>query len=272
MTAGMPGSPRCSKAMSWRIRCGNGARNGARLQRRWCPMTRPRAPVPRRLICRSGMTITRLAPSRARRGRLLRLTAGEDQGAEPPRSRPRPPRHAARRGSLIHKLLERLPDVAEAERTEAARRWLERQAGDLDSALREEMVAAALGVLGHPDFGPLFSSAGAGRGCRWPRRSMAWSWPAPPIGCLIEEGRITVVDFKTTRRPPAKASGIPAGTLRQMAAYVAALEVIYPGREVRAGVLYTHAPALFELVPEALRHHKIALQGPQQSLLPPDIE
>ena len=201
---------------------------------------------------------------------LAPSTAGEDQGAEPPLP-PEAARHAARRGSLIHKLLERLPDVAEAERTEAARRWLERQAGDLDSALREEMVAAALGVLGHPDFGPLFS-----------RQALAEVPLAATVDgvvvagtadrLLIEEGRITVVDFKTTRRPPAKASGIPAGTLRQMAAYVAALEVIYPGREVRAGVLYTHAPALFELVPEALRHHKIALQGPQQSLLPPDIE
>jgi ATP-dependent helicase/nuclease subunit A len=57
-----------------------------------------------------------------------------------------------------------------------------------------------------------------------------------------------------------------------MAAYVAALEAIHPGREVRAGVLYTHAPVLFELPPETLAPHKNALQTPQQSLLLPDIE
>ena len=76
-----------------------------------------------------------------------------------------------------------------------------------------------------------------------------------------------MVRFQDHPPPACQGFRIPAGTLRQMAAYVAALEVIYPGREVRAGVLYTHAPALFELVPEALRHHRIALQGPQQSLL-----
>jgi len=72
---------------------------------------------------------------------------------------------------------------------------------------------------------------------------------------LVEESRITVVDFKTTRRPPETADEIPAATLKQMAAYVAALEVIYPSRDVRAGVLYTHAPQLFEIAPETLAPH-----------------
>ena len=89
---------------------------------------------------------------------------------------------------------------------------------------------------------------------------------------LIEDTRITVIDFKTTRRPPASAEAIPLSTLRQMAAYVAALEAIYPGREVRAGVLYTHAPALFDLPDETLGLHKNALQTAQQSLPFPDIE
>ena len=46
--------------------------------------------------------------------------------------------------------------------------------------------------------------------------------------------RVTVVDFKTARRPPASLAEVPEATLRQMAAYVAALEAIYPGRAVRA--------------------------------------
>jgi ATP-dependent helicase/nuclease subunit A len=37
-----------------------------------------------------------------------------------------------------------------------------------------------------------------------------------------------------------------------MAAYVAALRTIYPGRRVTAGLLYTHAPALFALDEDAL--------------------
>ena len=70
---------------------------------------------------------------------LAPSSAGEDGGAAPPLP-PEAARHAARRGSLIHTLLERLPDVAEADREAAARGWLERQASDLDAADRKSVV------------------------------------------------------------------------------------------------------------------------------------
>jgi ATP-dependent helicase/nuclease subunit A len=201
---------------------------------------------------------------------LAPSAAGEDSGAEPPLP-PGAARHAARRGSLIHTLLERLPDVPPAERAVAARRWLERQAGDLAPELRDDMLASALSVIEHPDFAAIFSGdALAEVPLAATVEGVVVAGTADRL--LIEEHRITVVDFKTTRRPPASADDVPMATLRQMAAYVAALEVIYPGREVRAGLLYTHAPVLFELTPQVLGLHKNALQAPQQSLLPPDIE
>ncbi len=201
---------------------------------------------------------------------LAPSNAGEDAGGEPPLP-PAAARNAARRGSLIHRLLERLPDVPLAGRADAAQRWLQRQAGDLTLAARQDMLTAATGVLDHPGFAALFSP-----------QALAEVPLAATIGgvvvagtvdrLLIEDARITVVDFKTTRRPPASADAIPAATLRQMAAYVAALEAIYPGREVRAGVLYTHAPMLFDLEPETLDHHKSGLQAAQQSYVPLAIE
>ena len=201
---------------------------------------------------------------------LAPSSAGEEAGAAPPLP-PEAARHAARRGILIHKLLERLPDVDPVDREVAARSWLERQASDLDAALRDEVVGAALTVLDHPGFAALFSP-----------RALAEVPLAATVGgvvvagtadrLLIEEARITVVDFKTTRRPPADATDIPLATIRQMAAYVAALQTIYPDREVRAALLYTHAPALLELAPEVLALHKNALQAAQQSYSLPDIE
>jgi len=201
---------------------------------------------------------------------LAPSSAGEDSGAEPPLP-PGASRHAARRGSLIHKLLERLPDVPEAERADAARRWLERQAVDLAPELREDMLAAALGVLAHGDFAAIFSSSALAEvPLAATVEGVVVAGTADRL--LIEDTRVTVVDFKTTVRPPASPDAIPISTLRQMAAYVAVLAAIYPGREVRAGVLYTHAPALFDLSPAVLAQHKHALQDVQQSYLPPDIE
>jgi ATP-dependent helicase/nuclease subunit A len=201
---------------------------------------------------------------------LAPSAAGEEAGAEPPLP-PEAARDAARRGSLIHKLLERLPDVPAEGRNEAAQRWLERQAGDLAQPARYEMLAAALGVLDHPGFAAIFSAEAL---AEVPFAAIVDGVVVAGTAdrLLIEEHGITVVDFKTTRRPPASAAEIPLATLRQMAAYVAALEAIYPDREVRAGVLYTHAPVLFELASDGLAAHKNALQSTQQSLPVPDIE
>jgi ATP-dependent helicase/nuclease subunit A len=201
---------------------------------------------------------------------LAPSSAGEDRGGDPPLPADAV-RHAARRGNLIHALLERLPDLPGPARIGAAQTWLARQAGEFDAASRAEVLSAALTVLDHPAFGAIFSE-----------RALAEVPLAATVGgvviagtvdrLLIEETRITVVDFKTTRRPPARAADIPAATLRQMAAYVAALKVIYPGCEVCAGLLYTHAPVLFDIAPETLTSHNNALPAAQQSLRLPAIE
>ncbi|MEM9309969.1 MAG: double-strand break repair helicase AddA [Pseudomonadota bacterium] len=193
--------------------------------------------------------------------------AGEEQGAEPPLEgfEDSPQRRSAmRRGVLIHRLLERLPDIAPPDRREAAERWLNRQASDLDPVMREAMLDQALDVLETPDFDALF---GPGALAETPlSATVNGTVIAGTIDrMIITPERITVVDFKTTRRPPQSVEAVPDATLRQMAAYVAALEAIYPGRLVRAGVLYTQAPQLFELPAALLDPHKDHLGGAQQS-------
>ena len=201
---------------------------------------------------------------------LAPSAAGEDRAADPPLA-PELAKTAARRGSLIHKLLERLPEVAEGDRQSAGAAWLARQAADLPDEARAEMLASALAVLAHPDFAAIFAA-----------QALAEVPLAATIGGIVVAGTadrllvtpqdVLVVDFKTTRRPPASSDAIPLATQRQMAAYVAALEAIYPGRPVRAGVLYTHAPALLVIPPAIIAAHKQGLDAPQQSYLPPELE
>jgi len=192
--------------------------------------------------------------------------AGEERGADPPLSAGpgEAGTLAARRGILIHRLLERLPDLPPDQREDAALWWLERQAGDLDEAVRAEMLEQALAVLVDPGFASIFAPG-----------ALAEVPLAATIGgivvagtadrLLVERDRVTVVDFKTTRRPPADLGDVPAVALRQMAAYAAALEAIYPGREVRAALLYTHGPVLIEVPAETLAAHKRGLVEAQES-------
>ncbi|WP_232842963.1 double-strand break repair helicase AddA [Allopontixanthobacter confluentis] len=193
---------------------------------------------------------------------LAPSSAGSEQAADPPLP-PDMAREAARRGVLIHSLLERLPDVDPAARENAAMAWLLRQAPELADAARQEIYAAASGVLCVPEFAEIFSPA-----------ALAEVPLAATVGgqviagtadrLLVTRDVVTVVDFKTARRPPAGLDEVPELTLRQMGAYAAALGEIYPGRRVEAAILYTQTPLLVPLSPEILGRYKPQLSGAQE--------
>ncbi|WP_299192227.1 double-strand break repair helicase AddA [uncultured Erythrobacter sp.] len=205
-----------------------------------------------------------LAPSRA----------GEELGADPPLASTGTgdaAQNAAARGVLIHRLLEQLPDVALGEREQVASRWLERQAGDLDPSARSEMIDSALAVLSEPEFAAIFSpDALAEVPLSATVDGLVVAGTADRL--LVTDDAVTVVDFKTTRRPPETLDQVPASTLRQMAAYAAALAAIYPGKTIRAAILYTHAPRLIDIPQVTLAAHKDRLGQAQESYTPLHIE
>jgi ATP-dependent helicase/nuclease subunit A len=75
----------------------------------------------------------------------------------------------------------------------------------------------------------------------------------------VSDSRIRFVDFKTNRRAPASLADAPPSHLRQIAAYAAALAVIFPGRAVEAALLYTAGPTLLPLDAETLARLKPGL-------------
>ncbi len=186
---------------------------------------------------------------------------GQDDSADPPFA-PGSDSAAARRGVLLHRLLERLPEIEPAAREAAALAWLARAGGEFTAPARAELVKSAITVLAHPGWAALFAPG-----------SLAEVPIAATVGdqvvagtidrLLITEQAIRLVDFKTARRPPASLDAVPVAILRQMAAYVAALEVTYPGRSVQAAVLYTQVPMLLELPAALLAAHKPGLGGAQ---------
>jgi ATP-dependent helicase/nuclease subunit A len=206
-------------------------------------------------------------PAEPRPPRPLAPSAlGEEDAADPPSRSAPGARQGARRGTLIHKLIERLPELDASNHAEAACVWLERMAPDFAPDERAAMAAAALAVLAEPAWAEVFGPG-----------SLAEVPIAAVVGERVISGtldrvlllpdRVRIVDFKTDRRPPLALGAIPAASLRQMAAYVAAMEAIYPGRAVEAALLYTHAPVLFALPAALLAAHKPALQAPQESFI-----
>jgi len=129
---------------------------------------------------------------------------------------------------------------------DAARAWLERSAGLADAALRDEIVEQVCGILSDARFAPLFGPGSLGEA------PLAATLPDGRViagtvdRLLVEETRVSVIDFKTGK-VPASAAEVPSPHKAQMSAYCEALRVIFPGRAVKGTLLYTAGPVAIEL-------------------------
>ena len=156
-----------------------------------------------------------------------------------------------KRGILVHRLLQRLPELPAGERENAARRFLALPAHGLGIEEQHEIRRETLAVLDHPDFATIF---GPGSQAEVPLVGLVkgHSLSGQIDRLVVEEDRVLVVDFKTLRPPPASEAEVAPVYLRQLALYRAALRRIYPGREIRCALLWTEGPRLMPISPERL--------------------
>lgn len=158
-----------------------------------------------------------------------------------------------RRGDLIHRLLERLPDLPSSGRPDAAHRMLARER-DLTEEQRAEMIAAAFGVLDDARFAPVFGPGS--------RAEVALTGTAPdlPSGVsisgridrlVVTPQRVLVVDFKSNRPAPDQVENADPAYILQMAIYASVLRRLYPDRAVEAALVWTDGPKLMA-VPQGL--------------------
>jgi ATP-dependent helicase/nuclease subunit A len=188
---------------------------------------------------------SRLAPPEARPPRPLAPSSmGEDKDAALP---PSPEASAAaRRGTIIHQLFERLAGVNADARRVAALSWLEHSAGLADAAEREEIANQVCGIIADKRFSNLFGPGSLGEAPLAATLADGRVIAGTVDRLLVEPARVSLIDFKTGRAPASEAE-IPQTHRYQMTAYVEALRVIFPDREIRAALLYTTGPILFEV-------------------------
>jgi len=202
--------------------------------------TRPAAPLPpwaRQAAPAEPVPPRPLAPSRPDADPPARVSPGESRGQA-----------GRKRGGLIHRLLQTLPDLPPEARPAAAARFLGRAAWDLSYADQAEIAGEVAGIMEDSSFSALFGPDSRAE--------------VPLIGQLggrVVSGRVDrlvvrpdavlVVDYKTDRRPPAEP---PIAYLRQMAAYRGVLACLYPARPIRCALLWTDGPRWMPLDAAAL--------------------
>ena len=164
--------------------------------------------------------------------------------------------HALLRGTLVHRLLQSLPEIAPDRRHGAALKYLSRNAAGWDEGDRKALAVTLLALIGDARFAAVFADCSraevsiAGRLERPGRRPALVSGQIDRLAVTPHE--VLIVDYKTNDAPPRTAAEAPPAYVRQLALYRAVLQKLYPGLPVRAALLWTETPELMEISAPAL--------------------
>jgi ATP-dependent helicase/nuclease subunit A len=163
---------------------------------------------------------------------------------------------AMQRGTLVHRLLQSLPDVTPVRRREAALRFLARNADGWTDDERGALADNVMAVLDEPRFAPVFASGSRAEVSIVGRLAREGEPPILVSGqidrLVVTDNEVLIVDFKTNQAPPAAATEAPIAYVRQLALYRAVLRQLYPQRTVRAALLWTETTEFMEISASAL--------------------
>ena len=162
---------------------------------------------------------------------------------------------ALERGRLVHRLMQSLPDIPPERRKEAADRFLAKAAPNFDAAARAEIARQVLAILDDQSFAEIFAPGSraevpiVGRIARAGRRAVA---VAGQVDRLVVSGdAVLIADYKSDRIVPDRLDDVQA-YVAQLALYRAVLTRIYPGKIVRAALIFTDGPRVMEVPAAAM--------------------
>ncbi len=151
-----------------------------------------------------------------------------------------------RRGRLIHKLLQFLPDVAAKDKSKIIKEFLTKEAYGLDEAEVERICSEVLSLLENPKFAEMF---GANSKAEVPIMGVVDGRivSAQVDRLAVFDDKVVVVDFKTNRPAAETPADVPSIYVRQLGAYRKLLEAVYPTKRIETYILWTDTAHLMEI-------------------------
>jgi ATP-dependent helicase/nuclease subunit A len=192
------------------------------------------------------------APQKPRRRIVRPSDTGDDDAhrAGDPGDRDK----ALRRGTLLHRLMQSLPDIAPERRAAGAKSYLTKQP-DVSDADRAELTIHAMRILDDARFKPLFAPGSRAEisivgELTLPSETIAVAGQIDRLA--VTDDDVLIADYKTNHPPPARIADVPPAYVRQLALYRALLQKIYPTKAIRAALIWTETPELMELSSQLL--------------------
>jgi ATP-dependent helicase/nuclease subunit A len=192
-------------------------------------------------------------PLEARRGGPISPSSAFDEDvarAAPSGASPAARRKALERGRIVHRLMQSLPDIPPERRAAMIEQYLGRTAKNFTADECAEIARQVSAVLGDERFAEIFAP-----GSR-PEVPIVGRIPrngAEPLGVAGQVDRLSLIgdtvliaDYKTDGVVPRTLEEVPH-YVTQLALYRAVLGRIYPGKAVRAALVFTNGPVLLEI-------------------------
>jgi ATP-dependent helicase/nuclease subunit A len=160
-------------------------------------------------------------------------------------------------GSLVHRLMQSLPDIPPERRAKAAQDYLSRAGQRLAAEDRAKIAEQVMLVLEDPRFYELYGPGSRSEVPIVGKLQMGGEM-VRVVGRVdrlaVTQTSVLIGDFKTNRLPPRRIADVPPQYVQQLALYRAVLAKLYPDKPLRAALIWTEVPDLMELSGEALDH------------------
>ncbi len=151
-----------------------------------------------------------------------------------------------RRGRIIHKMLQLLPEIDVDKRQKATEEFLLKNGDAFSYEQKEQIAEEVMKLIENPQFGVLFG-----------QNSKA---EVPLMGqvegkiisgqidrLVVDEDRVLIVDFKTNRPAANSVQDVPVAYIKQMSAYEKLIKQIYPNKKIETYILWTDTAKMMKL-------------------------
>lgn len=160
------------------------------------------------------------------------------------------------RGVLLHRLLERLPDVNSSVQLKSADLFLKANLPTARNDAVEALRSEVFGLLENPNLHWIFDASNAKSEvpilANLTLGGKSYSVRGEIDRLIVTEDEVHIVDYKTNRKVPETVEGIPAQYIRQLALYREVLKPLYPNKTIKTALIWTKNKTIMDLPGEML--------------------